>query len=865
MMGDRDGCSDKSFRVIEEEFQSFTQTFKSNADLSPFYSFYEKLFITLVKTESERKQFQEKIHELNLTTNELKKDTEKAQGLAEVGRRKEEAISSTVFQLQGQLTKLSSELEEERTNNSKQDDRYKEMVQDHEELKTETAKLSEEMKILKKVLKDAESRNESLETKVGDLRTKNTKLLDDISVAGGKIKKERVKCEQTEKEFAELRSALDIKTKSCIDLQYSLTFEKNKTEKQNKDLRDANKNLENQIATTDELCHRAKDLSETLKGQTEKIEAVTANLQKSRKELELSQNLCRKMTSEKSQLQRKFDNEHKAVSRLQQAAEHAKSANRASQQEIQTLHRDLDKMKEIENDISRQRRVLERERNMQIDKIHRTEQMVKQADEDAWHQEHTMLSLEKDLAAAKAQIDTLQKKVHSLDQTCEKHSNDVSEGRVSLDKANNEVYIRGIEIQEMKKEIRELESKLKEEEQVSNRLCAERGKSSRELIEVQKENEIMKNENSVLTMEFKNLRNELSLKEESLVRTHFDQRKEITKNEQVNNTVSLFKRHMTERDNLLQKQDLEINRLNSSLKRMDEDVLNQKKEYDQLINERDILSAQLIRRNDELALLYEKVKIQTNTLKKGEVQYKERLEDLRHLKIKLQDVQRELDSIKGGTVDISGITKELAQKDKELLYEKVKVKALSEELQNPLNVHRWRKLEGSDPGAFELVQKNEILQKRLIKKTEEVVEKDAIIQEKEEHVLMLRKQLIRKPGIEITDKLKIKENEVREKSRQMKAMAGELNMNQVQVNEYKKEVNRLNNELHDLKHKFFEQKKKEAINKDKELQWFAESGLACIENAYCEGSESITENRKLSGKRSPYQKIRFVGGGFAVK
>ena len=62
-----------------------------------------------------------------------------------------------------------------------------------------------------------------------------------------------------------------------------------------------------------------------------------------------------------------------------------------------------------------------------------------------------------------------------------------------------------------------------------------------------------------------------------------------------------------------------------------------------------------------------------------------------------------------------------------------------------------------------------------------MVEKDAIIQEKEEHVLMLRKQLIRKPGIEITDKLKIKENEVREKSRQMKAMAGELNMNQVQV------------------------------------------------------------------------------------
>jgi hypothetical protein len=35
-----------------------------------------------------------------------------------------------------------------------------------------------------------------------------------------------------------------------------------------------------------------------------------------------------------------------------------------------------------------------------------------------------------------------------------------------------------------------------------------------------------------------------------------------------------------------------------------------------VINERDILGTQLIRRNDELALLYEKLKIQQSTLRK---------------------------------------------------------------------------------------------------------------------------------------------------------------------------------------------------------------------------------------------------------
>lgn len=50
----------------------------------------------------------------------------------------------------------------------------------------------------------------------------------------------------------------------------------------------------------------------------------------------------------------------------------------------------------------------------------------------------------------------------------------------------------------------------------------------------------------------------------------------------------------------------------------------QKKELDLVLGERDILGTQLIRRNDELALLYEKVKIQQSTLSRGHIQYRDR-------------------------------------------------------------------------------------------------------------------------------------------------------------------------------------------------------------------------------------------------
>jgi len=77
-----------------------------------------------------------------------------------------------------------------------------------------------------------------------------------------------------------------------------------------------------------------------------------------------------------------------------------------------------------------------------------------------------------------------------------------------------------------------------------------------------------------------------------------------------------------------------------------EEIEKLKKDYQGVINERDILGTQLIRRNDELALLYEKIKILQSKLARGEVQYQERLEDIRLLKFKIGDHKSELRIIK---------------------------------------------------------------------------------------------------------------------------------------------------------------------------------------------------------------------------
>merc|ERR1711998_803797 len=133
------------------------------------------------------------------------------------------------------------------------------------------------------------------------------------------------------------------------------------------------------------------------------------------------------------------------------------------------------------------------------------------------------------------------------------------------------------------------------------------------------------------------------------------------------------------------------------------------------------------------------------------------------------------------------------------------------ELERPLNVHRWHKLEGSDPTRYEMIQKIQTLQKRLISKTEEVVEKDLLIQEKGKLYVELKNILARQPGPEVAEQLSVYQQNLKDKTRQMKAMASELNMYQAQVNEYRYEIERLTRELQDVKRKYYEQKRRDQM------------------------------------------------------
>merc|ERR1719462_622990 len=115
-----------------------------------------------------------------------------------------------------------------------------------------------------------------------------------------------------------------------------------------------------------------------------------------------------------------------------------------------------------------------------------------------------------------------------------------------------------------------------------------------------------------------------------------------------------------------------------------------------------------------------------------------------------------------------------------------------------------------------MIQKIQTLQKRLIQKTEEVVEKELLIKEKEKLYMELKQILARQPGPEVAEQLSVYQQNLKTKTKQMTAMSSELNMYVAQVQDYKYDIERLSRELQDVKKKYFMQKKKEQQQKDRE-------------------------------------------------
>eukprot|EP00644_Phytophthora_capsici_P011802 jgi/Phyca11/106436/e_gw1.12.65.1 len=201
------------------------------------------------------------------------------------------------------------------------------------------------------------------------------------------------------------------------------------------------------------------------------------------------------------------------------------------------------------------------------------------------------------------------------------------------------------------------------------------------------------------------LKVEITSKDHALVKEHFNRHKVDKEKEILKNELLRIKKQIQSSEQIILNQEQEVTKLAKIIQEEDEEKQRQLKEYGCVVHDRDTLRQQLIQRGEKLSVLHEKIKIQKSTLSKGYFQFQEKEKVVSNSQARIHALTVEKDSSSKQLSHEGVLKQELFRLEKELLQEKTKIRALSEELDHPLNVHRWRKLVGSDPKRFEMIRK----------------------------------------------------------------------------------------------------------------------------------------------------------------
>lgn len=377
--------------------------------------------------------------------------------------------------------------------------------------------------------------------------------------------------------------------------------------------------------------------------------------------------------------------------------------------------------------------------------------------------------------------------------------------------ALEELKLQELQIQELQKKMHDDQSKLKTKQNLYEAVRSDRNLYSKQLVESQDAINELKRRFRAMNHMIDQLKDEISTKDHAIVKEHFlhhtvDKERELLKNE-----LTKIRKQLQSSETIIENQRVEIIKLNRITEDGEQERARQKNELASVIAERNLLTSQVIKRNIELNTLYDRIKAQRGALRVGERQYAKVYEGIGRWQKELTSLvssQNETIAYLSGSDDLK--TK-MVQLEREILIEQTKSRALADELNNPMNVHRWRILESSDPKRFEKITHIQSLQKQLIAKSDQVTQLDLLIQEKEKIYTELKNIIARQPGPEVDEQLLVYQQTLKDKVKQLASMDEELQMYRQQIKIFKDDIQMIEGKLTGLKKQWFKMKKKDLM------------------------------------------------------
>jgi len=640
-------------------------------------------------------------------------------------------------------------------------------------------------------------------------KEKSRVLKADIEDKKNVLEKSGQARKHAENSLIDIKQTLEVKSEEWREKKLAIKMNKEEISNLEKKLTDQSAKAEKASKNVKFTQEKLKNLQEEYEKQIEKNEAIHKKQLDMEQEIQDAEAHMREIEERCTQSDEKQKMLQEAIEKLHGLRVKTEESRADISNRINTLKREIDAKKRMGDafrvrmeDAIHQKNILTKKMLSSNKEVDKQQSVLRITDGQKRNMERLVMNYEE-------HAEHQRKEIYSLQKQTDIYIEATHEAMRKFYRANEELAIKKQQTEELQSKIVECEEKVKKQQQLYEVTVNERNVYSKKYIETKYQIENMRSRFSNISQSINTLKEELSSTDKKLQDKHGDVRETIDQKTKLEIKLQELKGKIDSKKHEKQQNALEIEKLNQIIREAEKERHQQRKELEAVVNDRDILGAQLIKRNDELASLYEKIKIQQSLLNKGAVQYREIVNDIKMLKMKIDELTKKKHELEPQIATIPALQTEVNKLQKILLREKSRIRVLSEELQHPMNVHRWRQIKGSDPKRYELIMALQAKQKQLIAKNEEIAEKDMLIEQKENLYTELKDLLQKQPGPEVAEQLRVYQQTLKRKKQQFKTMKRDLERYMKRVKDQRADTTRLAEQLGDIRKEYFTKMKRE--------------------------------------------------------
>ncbi|EDW45205.1 GM10371 [Drosophila sechellia] len=255
-----------------------------------------------------------------------------------------------------------------------------------------------------------------------------------------------------------------------------------------------------------------------------------------------------------------------------------------------------------------------------------------------------------------------------------------------------------------------------------------------------------------------------------------------------------------------------------SLQEDEQKLARLRKDVDKLMNEKNAISAALTKRNEEFDRLKHSQENLQTVYDQTQRQCSQCQDDMRLMGVEIKNLRTERDVLRADRESAADLRQELLQMHRLLNQERIKARALQDEMVTPMNVHRWRLLSGKDPEKMDLLGRISILRKQLLQQNVAASEQERALNEAQQLYAALREFMLKLPSHKVRAELNSVKANLSAKDRKLKVLKAELSAREADEKTKKEKLEEMRVSLALTKTQLLEEKKhKQKLLEERQL------------------------------------------------